>query len=72
MTDYQNAESLRREYLTRTPRKTLVNVCKARPRWNGCDYCDVYSGTGLECWKQDAPHNCYYCKQEQRKGATAQ
>ena len=72
MTDYQNAERLRHEYLTRPQRKNLVNICAARPNWNGCDYCDVYSGTGLECWKQDATHNCCYCKQEQRKGATAQ
>ena len=67
MTDYKNAENLRQEYLTRTPRKTLVNVCKARPRWNGCDYCDVYAGTGLECWKQDGPHNCCHCEQMKKE-----
>lgn len=66
MTDYKNAESLRREYLTRTPRKTVVNICTRTPNWNGCDYCDVYAGNGLECWKQDGPHNCIGCKQINR------
>jgi len=67
MTDHQNAERLRQEYLSHPQRKTVVNICKARPNWNGCDYCDIYSGAGLECWKQNAPHNCCYCEQRQRE-----
>lgn len=67
MTDHQNAERLRQEYLNRPQRKTVVNICKARPNWNGCDYCDIYSGSGLECWKQNAPHNCCHCEQRQRE-----
>lgn len=30
MIDYENAERLRAEYLTRTPRATIKNVCTAR------------------------------------------
>lgn len=63
MTDYKNAERLRAEYLQQTPRKTIRNICAARPNWNGCDYCDVYSGAGLECWKQDGKHNCVYARE---------
>jgi hypothetical protein len=63
MTDLQNAERLRKEYLTRTPRKTIKNICKALPNWNGCDYCDVYSGNGLECWKQNAAHKCVHIQE---------
>ena len=63
MTDYQNAEHLRDEYNTRRPRKTITNICMARPKWNGCDYCDVYSGNGLECWKQDGKHNCIHVRE---------
>lgn len=66
MTDYTNAERLRREKDRRTPRKTIRNVCTARPNWNGCDYCDVYGGHGLDCWKQNAKHNCVYAKEEKR------
>ena len=64
MTDYTNAEKLRREHDRRTPRKNTRNVCRARPYWNGCDYCDVYGGAGLDCWKQDKKHNCIYCEEE--------
>lgn len=60
MTDFENAEKLRKEHLTRRARKTIKNICKARPNWNGCDYCDVYAGPGLECWKQDGPHKCVF------------
>ncbi len=63
MTDYKNAEALRSEYLQQTPRKTVKNICCARPNWNGCDYCDVYSGAGLECWKQDGRHNCVHVRE---------
>lgn len=66
MTDTQNAERLRKEYLTRPARKTIRNVCNARPNWNGCDYCDVYAGTGLDCWKQNATHKCVYVTEEKR------
>lgn len=39
-------------------RKTVVNICTRKPNWNGFDYCDVYSGVGLPCWKQDGKHSC--------------
>jgi len=58
MTDYANAENLRREKDRRTPRKNVQNICRAHPNWNGCDYCDVYGGYGLLCWKQDSKHKC--------------
>lgn len=67
MTNYENAERLRKEYLTRKPDKTMVNICTARRDWNGCDYCDVYAGAGLECWKQDGKHNCIRCSRQERK-----
>ncbi len=60
MTNYKNAEKLRDEYLKRPARKTIKNICNARPNWSGCDYCDVYSGWGLECWKQDGAHKCVH------------
>ena len=44
----------------------VVNICRATKNWNGCDYCDYYGGTGLECWKQNGPHNCKYCEQVKR------
>lgn len=61
MTDRQNAERLRAEYLTRPRRKNLVNICTARRNWNGCDYADIYAGAGLECWKQNGKHDCVRC-----------
>ena len=64
MTNYINAEQLRSEYITREPRKTIKNICTARPNWNGCDYCDVYGGCGSECWKQYAKHNCAHVREE--------
>lgn len=67
MTDYKNAERLREKYLACTHRKTVVNVCAARRNWNGCDYCDVYSGSGCECWKQDGKHNCVHVLETPRK-----
>lgn len=67
MTDHENAERMRHEYLTRPQRKTVVNICTARPNWNGCDYCDMYSGAGLECWKQNAAHACVRCVQRIRE-----
>ena len=67
MTDYNNAERLREYYLKHDPRKTAVNMCRAVRNWNGCDYCDVYAGSGLECWKQDGKHNC--CKVEEVRRA---
>ena len=66
MTDLQNAEKLRYEFLTRPARKKIVNICTARPKWNGCDYCDVYAGPGLECWKQNASHSCVFVKEEKK------
>lgn len=67
MTDLQNAEKLRYEFLTRSARKNTINICNARPNWNGCDYCDVYAGPGLECWKQNAKHTCVHVTEEKRK-----
>ena len=61
MTDYTNAERLRKEYLNGPQNTKKKNICKARRNWNGCDYCDVYAGCGLECWKQGEKHNCCYC-----------
>lgn len=61
MTDFANAEILRKYYLLH-PVKEEKNICRARPNWNGCDYCDVYAGAGLPCWKQDGKHNCCHCE----------
>ena len=58
MTNIENAENLRRYYLTHDKRKNKTNICTARKNWNGCDYCDIYAGCGCECWKQDSSHNC--------------
>lgn len=58
MTNLENAEVLRKYYLTHKKRKNKTNICQARKNWNGCDYCDVYAGCGVECWKQDGRHNC--------------
>ena len=66
MTDYANAEKLRDYYNTHNPRKSVVNICTRRPNWNGCDYCDVYAGSGMECWKQDGKHYCVGCREERR------
>lgn len=67
MTDYANAERLRAYYLSHKPMKSKVNICTRRPNWNGCDYCDVYSGSGCECWKQDGKHDCIGCREESRR-----
>lgn len=61
MTKLENADKLRMEYIKNTPRKNIVNICHARPNWNGCDYCDIYAGGGLECWEQTKSHWCCYC-----------
>lgn len=66
MTDHANAERLYKEYVTRPQRKTVRNVCQARPNWNGCDFCDVYAGPGLDCWKQNAKHSCVHVREEKR------
>lgn len=63
MTNFENAERLRKLYLSRTPRKGKKNICQALSKWNGCDYCDIYAGRGLECWEQTKKHNCCYCKE---------
>ena len=68
MTDYANAERLRKYYLTHKQRQDAKNICRALPNWNGCDYCDIYAGAGLECWKQDGQHDC--CKVEAVMGAS--
>ena len=61
MTHEENAERLRTYYLTHDARKNKKNICTGRPNWNGCDYCDFYSGGGGECWKQDGAHTCIRC-----------
>lgn len=69
MTDYTNAENLRRDHdrhNTQEYNYKFINICKARPNWDGCDYCDVYGGCGLECWKQGRAHNCVKCCREER------
>lgn len=63
MTDLVNAEKLREIYLlTNTPKNSKRNICRAKRNWNGCDYCDVYAGNGLECWKQGEKHSCCHCE----------
>lgn len=63
MTDLINAERLRKEYLNGPQNAKKKNICRAKRNWNGCDYCDVYAGYGLECWKQGKPHNCCHCQE---------
>ena len=55
-TNVNNAERLRSYFLSHKQRENIINVC---------DYCDLYSGSGLPCWKQDDKHNC--CKLEEVK-----
>lgn len=63
MTNHENAERLRVEYITNShPESKTRNICKARKNWDGCDYADVYAGSGLECWKQGTNHNCIKCE----------
>jgi hypothetical protein len=67
MTNYSNAERLRREHdkhNTLEHNYKFINICRARPSWDGCDYCDVYGGSGLECWKQGSAHNCVKCERK--------
>lgn len=69
MTDYENAEKLRAEYLKNThPEQNERNICRGRRNWNVCDYGNVYAGSGLECWKQGAPHWCVYCERVKKEG----
>lgn len=63
----QNANDLRKEYLSRHRRENFVNICRAIPNWNGCDYCNKFGGSGLECWKQDGEHRCCYCEQVKKE-----
>lgn len=66
MTNRENAERLRKIYLLDShPETKKRNICTARRNWDGCNYCDIYAGAGLECWKQGAPHWCIKC--EERK-----
>ena len=67
MTDTANAERLREYYLTHKPRQRVKNICTGVKNWNGCDYCDIYSGAGLECWKQDGKHYCVRVREETAK-----
>ena len=62
MTDYDNAERLRKHYLLDTTKHTTKNICRAKPNWNGCDYCDVYAGSGEECWNQKSDFKCCHCE----------
>lgn len=63
MTDFENAEKLRTYHLTHKNRKSKTNICRGKRNWNGCDYCDVYSGSGRQCWKQDGTHSCIRCEE---------
>lgn len=66
MTNLENAEKLRSIYLsTINTKQRIKNICRARKNWNGCDYCDVYAGSGLECWKQGSRHDCCHCERIQ-------
>lgn len=63
MTNYENAEKLREKYISEPHTESKIrNICRAKRNWNGCDYCDVYAGSGLECWKQGKKHNCCGCE----------
>lgn len=63
MTNHENAERLRIEYITHIhPESKTRNICTAQKYWNGCDYADDYAGAGLECWKQGDKHNCIRCR----------
>lgn len=64
MTNLENAEQLRKYYLTHEQRKNSVNICTGRRNWNVCDYGDVYAGAGLPCWKQDGKHWCARCSEQ--------
>lgn len=66
MTNYENAERLRAYFLTHSGQKHIINICTAKKNWNGCDYCDVYAGSGMPCWKQDGKHNCIRCERRQK------
>ena len=46
-TNVNNAERLRSYFLSHKQRENIINVCRARPNWDGCDYCDLYSGSGF-------------------------
>ncbi len=66
MTNLANAEQLRKIYLLAPhPEAKKRNICRASRNWNGCDYCDMYAGNGLECWKQGKKHFCCYCEQKE-------
>ena len=41
-TNVNNAERLRSYFLSHKQRENIINVCRARPNWDGCDYCDLY------------------------------
>lgn len=69
-TNIKNAERLRSYFLSRKQRKDVVNVCRAMPNWDGCDYCDLYAGSGFPCWKQDGKSNC--CKVEEVKNVVSE
>lgn len=68
MTNKANAERLRKSYLLNEGkhRKQVINICTAKRNWNGCDYCDIYAGSGLPCWEQTKKHNCIRCEEVQR------
>ncbi len=66
MTNFENAERLKIYNDTHKTRKNIVNICTGKRNWNGCDYCDIYSGSGLECWKQDGKHNCVRCQEREK------
>lgn len=66
-TNYENAERLRNYYLAHKARNNKINVCRAKRNWNGCDYCDVYAGTGEPCWKQDGKCNCVKVEEVDKK-----
>ena len=37
-TNVNNAERLRSYFLSHKQRENIINVCRARPNWDGCDF----------------------------------
>ena len=46
-TNVNNAERLRSYFLSHKQMENTINVCRARPNWDGCDYCDYIQVQGF-------------------------
>ena len=64
-TNVNNAERLRSYFLSHKQRENIINVCRARPNWDGCDYCDLLFRFRASMLEEDDKHNC--CKLEEIK-----